>query len=101
LKVQGSKRLKVKIKIMEESFLQYLLYTVLIDVRARASENGDTVSFGLCNLLHNVPISLASGRNAKEVYKVFIEKVEADGLQDWLIIRQKEFNNRFNKDKPA
>ncbi len=83
---------------MEERFLQYLLYTVLIDVRARTSENGDNVSFNLCNLLHNVPISLANGTNAKEVYQVFLEKIELEGLQDWIKVRQEEFYSRFPKE---
>jgi hypothetical protein len=83
---------------MEERFLQYLLYTILIDIRARTSENGDNVSFGMCNLMHNVPISLANGTDSKEVYKEFLEKIELNGFQDWLKIRKEEFYSRFRNE---
>jgi len=45
---------------MERKFLLYLLYIALIDIRERAYEQNDKTTFGLCDLLHNVPLYLIS-----------------------------------------
>jgi hypothetical protein len=80
---------------MEDKFLLYLLYVVLIDVRARSYEINDKVSHGLCDLLHNVPLSLAHGNDSNEVYNQFCEKIVSKGLQEWLDNRKREFYTRF------
>lgn len=80
---------------MERKFLLYLLYSALIDIRARSYENDDRTSFWLCDLLHNVPLSLSSDQDVEHAYAALIEKVEFLGVKDWLDSRREEFLERF------
>jgi hypothetical protein len=65
---------------MENKFLLYLLYIALIDIRALSYENKDNFTFGLCNLLHNIPLQLTSNDSAKSAYDDLLVKVESLGL---------------------
>jgi len=80
---------------MEKDFLLYLIYITLIDIRTRSYENNDTVSFGLCNLLHNVPLTLISEKTGEQAYRNFLEKIEDMKLESWLNSRKTEFYERF------
>ncbi|WP_315823134.1 hypothetical protein [Paraflavitalea speifideaquila] len=80
---------------MEKKLLLYLLYSALIDIRQRSYENNDKESFGICDLLHNIPLALAAEEDSKDTYERLCEKVEAMGVQDWLSSRKEEFYQRY------
>lgn len=80
---------------MEAKFLLYLLYATLIGIRERSYENKDTVTFNLCDLLHNVPLQLNSEEGAKEAYSDLLNNVKSLGLEKWMKVRQTEFYDRF------
>jgi len=80
---------------MEKRFLLHLLYIALIDIRARSCENGDNVTFGLCDLLHNTPPMLSTDDDVLVAYNRLLEKVEARGLSHWLQTRREEFYQRY------
>jgi len=80
---------------MEIKFLLYLLYISLIDIRERSYENKDHTTFGLCDLLHNIPLQLTSEEGSKEAYKDLLENVKSLGLKKWMDTRLTEFYNRF------
>jgi len=84
---------------MEKDFLLYLMYMALIDIRARSYENGDKVSYGLCNLLHNVPLILIHEETGKQAYENFLEKIQDMKMESWLDARKNEFYNKFPKYK--
>lgn len=76
---------------MEKQFLLHLLYIALIDIRERSYENNDKTSFWLCDLLHNIPLSLGSEDDIKTAYQDLIANVNALGVQGWLKAREEEF----------
>lgn len=76
---------------MEKKFLLYLLYIVLIDIRERSLENGDSASYWLTNLLHNVPLAFDSDEDIKQAYEIVLERVEHDNMNKWLENRRQEF----------
>ena len=76
---------------MEKHFLQYLLYTALIDIRERSYENKDKKSFYLADLLHNIPLHLNDDEDIQDAYKRLLENVQSLGLGQWLDTRKKEF----------
>lgn len=80
---------------METKFLLYLLYISLIDIRERSYESKDDITFGLCDLLHNIPLQLTSEEGAKDAYNYLVSNVESLGLEKWMNTRLTEFYNRF------
>lgn len=80
---------------MERNFLLYLLYTALIDIRSRSHEINDKTSFGLCDLLHTVPLQLMHDERIKETYEDFLKRIENRGLQNWMKARMEEFYSRY------
>lgn len=85
---------------MEKQFLLYLLYITLIEIRERSYEQNDKRTFWLCDMLHNVPLSLSSEEATQESYEHLIEKVRALGLDTWLEAREKEFYDRYPQYSP-
>ena len=85
---------------MEKHFLLYLIYIAFVDIRERSYENGDRTSFWLCDLLHNIPMSLVSEESIKDAYEKLCEKVDSLGSNEWLETRMKEFYNRYPEYKP-
>jgi hypothetical protein len=80
---------------MEKQFLLYLLYITLVEMREKAYEQNDKRTFWLCNLLHNVPLALISEESTQSAYNNVIERVESDGVHEWLENRKKEFFDRY------
>lgn len=80
---------------MEKQFLLHLLYIALIDIRERSYENNDKTSFWLCDLLHNIPLSLGSEDDIKTAYQDLIANVNALGVQSWFKTREEEFYERY------
>jgi hypothetical protein len=80
---------------MEKKFLLYLLYSALIDIRERSYEQNDKRTFWLCDLLHNVPLTLSSDDGILQSYNDLIEEVGALGLESWLETRKEEFYERY------
>ena len=80
---------------MEKKFLLYLLYITLIEIRERSYEQNDKRTFWLCDLLHNVPLTLSSDDGIQQSYNDLIEKVGALGIESWLETRKKEFYERY------
>ena len=80
---------------MERQFLLYLLYITLVELRERSYEQNDKRAFWLCDILHNVPLSLPSEESTHEVYNELIEKVHSLGIEEWLDARKKEFFERY------
>ena len=76
---------------MEKQFLLYLLYTALVDIRARSYENNDKTSFWLCDILHNVPLHISSDEDVNETYERVIDNVKSIGIENWLETRKEEF----------
>ncbi len=80
---------------MESKFLLYLIYIALIEIRVRSYENNDDATFGLCNLLHTIPLQLASNNDAKVAYDDLLNRVESLGFQKWMNNRLMEFHSQF------
>jgi hypothetical protein len=80
---------------MEEKFLLHLLYIALIDIRARSYEQNDRKIFWLCDLLHEVPLQLASEEGTRKAYNSLSEKVKALGIEHWLETRKEEFYDQY------
>lgn len=72
-----------------------MLYTALIDIRERSYENNDKASFWLSDLLHNIPMQLASEDDIKEAYESLREKIDERGAQNWFNKRKEEFHHRY------
>jgi len=80
---------------MEKQFLLYVLYISLVEIREKSYEKGDSQTFGLCNLLHNIPLMLGTETDSEIAYKELVEKVESLGIYSWLENRKKEFHARY------
>jgi len=80
---------------MEEKFLLHLLYIALIDIRARSYEKNDRSTFWLCDLLHKVPLQLASEEGTRKAYNSLCEHIKALGIEHWLETRKEEFYDRY------
>jgi hypothetical protein len=80
---------------MEKKFLLYLLYITLIEIRERSYEQNDKRTFWLCDLLHNVPLTLSSDDGIQQSYNDLIEKVGELGIESWLETRKQEFYERY------
>jgi hypothetical protein len=79
---------------MEKQFLLYVLYISLVEIREKSLEKGDSQTYGLCNLLHNIPLMLGSEKDAEVAYQGLIGKVESLGIHSWLENRKREFHGR-------
>ena len=84
---------------MERKFLLYLLYIALIDIRERSYEKKDSYTFGLCDLLHNIPLQLIDEEGAKEAYEYLLNNVKELGIENWIETRKEEFFSRFPEHK--
>lgn len=80
---------------MEKQFLLYVLYISLVEIRERSYEQGDRRTYGLCDLLHNIPLMLGSDENAKIAFKNLTESVGYLGVESWLETRRTEFYDRY------
>ncbi|OQP52801.1 hypothetical protein A4H97_24175 [Niastella yeongjuensis] len=80
---------------MEKKFLLYVLYITLIEIRERSYESKDERIYGLCDLLHNIPLRLDSEKGIKEAYERLLEDVETLGIYDWLNARKQEFYQSY------
>ena len=80
---------------MEKDFLLYLLYIALIDIRGRSYELNDKATFGLCDLLHRLPLQLMHDEGVKGAYADFLKSIEERGLQEWIKVRMEEFHTRY------
>jgi len=80
---------------MEKRFLLHLLYIALIDIRARSYEQNDRKTFWLCDLLHKVPLQLATEEDIREAYNNLSEKVKTLGIEHWLDNRKEEFYDQY------
>ena len=81
--------------MMEQKFLAYVLYVILLEIREKAYETNDTRLYHLADMLHNVPFSLLDKESAKLEYSKLLESVESLKIPDWLESRLNEFNNNF------
>ena len=72
----------------------YLLYTALIDIRERSYEK-DNYTFGLCDLLHNIPLQLTTDEAAKNAYDYLCDNVKELELEKWMETRKEEFYLQF------
>jgi len=84
---------------MERKFLLYLLYITLVDIRERSYEKKDSYTFGLCDLLHNIPLQLITEDGAKEAYEYLLSNVKEVEIENWLENRKEEFYSRFPEHK--
>jgi hypothetical protein len=72
----------------EERFFA-ILAKALIEMRARAYERGDKVTFHICDVLHNAPLSIVNNiRNGREhgysdVLSVIDEKAAQKGISEY------------------
>jgi hypothetical protein len=80
---------------MENRFLLYTLYITLIEIRERGYELNDKRIFWLCDLVHNIPLTLTTEEDTQQAYTSLLEKVQAMGIHDWLTNRKKEFYDRY------
>jgi hypothetical protein len=80
---------------MEKNFLFYLLYIALVDIRERSFEKKDSYTFGLCDLLHNIPLQLTSEANVKDAYEYLLDNAKELGMEKWMETRKEEFYSRF------
>lgn len=80
---------------MEKKFLLYVLYISLVEIRETSYEKGDSRTFGLCNLLHNIPLMLETEADCKIAYDDLIGKVGSLGIDSWLENRKREFHDRY------
>jgi hypothetical protein len=81
---------------MEKKFLLYLLYMTLVELREYAYENNDKKTFWMCDLLHNVPMSLETEHDTANAYKELQEKVASLGMEKWFENRTNEFRSKNN-----
>jgi hypothetical protein len=49
--------------MMERQFLLYLLYITLVDIRERAQEKGDQVTYNLSNLMHRMQQGMRASKD--------------------------------------
>ena len=84
---------------MERKFLLYLLYITLVDLRERSYEKKDSYAFGLCDLLHNIPLQLMTDEDAKEAYEYLLNNAKESGFENWIEIRKGEFFSSFPEPK--
>ena len=80
---------------MEQKFLMYLLYSTLVEIRAKAYENKDKRLYWLTSLLHNIPFALGSEDSTRTAYKDLIQNVKQIGIDNWLDEKMKEFIQQF------
>ncbi|MDO6430938.1 hypothetical protein Q4E93_10090 [Flavitalea sp. BT771] len=86
---------------MEKHFLLYVLYISIVEIREKSYKKGDNQTFGLCNLLHNIPLMLGSESDAEKAYTKLIDDVEFLGIHSWLENRKKEFYSRYPEYDPT
>ena len=86
---------------MEKRFLLHLLYITLNDIRARSYEQNDRKTFWLCDLLHKIPLQLASEESIREAYNNLSENAKTLGIEHWLDIRKEEFYDQYPQYKEA
>ena len=80
---------------MEKKFLLYVLYITMVEIRERSLEQNDKREYWLCNMLHNVPMSMIDERHIPEAYERVIESAKASGADSWLENRMREFYSLF------
>jgi len=77
--------------MFEQKFLAYILYSTLVEFRAKGLEIDDKQLYWLSDLLHNVPLKLLDETNAKEGYERLIADVHTLKLERWLDDHKKYF----------
>lgn len=80
---------------MKKKFLLYIIHVSILDIRERSYQNKDNITFGLCNLIHNIPSSLFSEDDESKAFSDFVEKIQNLDMQEWLEKREEEFYDWF------
>jgi hypothetical protein len=78
-------------------FLLYILHVALNDLKTLSNNNSDKISYGLSNLLANIPLQLIENEDGKKPYNTLIEHLESLGMYPWLDNRKREFYSRYPK----
>lgn len=77
--------------MFEQKFLAYILYSTLVEFRAKGVEINDKPLYWLSHLLHNVPLSLLDENSSKEEYERLIKDVHTFNFDKWLETKKKDF----------
>ncbi|WP_428029639.1 hypothetical protein [Ancylobacter sp.] len=64
-----------------------LLYDAFIEIRMASRDGENTISFGLADLLHTVPLSIAreaaAGSDFGDTLRTVLERAEERGISSW------------------
>lgn len=86
--------------MFEQKFLAYLLYSTLVEFRAKGVEIDDKPLYWLSHLLHNVPFELLDEDRAKAGYERLVKDVHAFNFEKWLETKKEDFLLSFPEYSP-
>lgn len=77
--------------MFEQKFLAYILYTTLVEFRAKGLESDDKPLHWLSHLLHNVPLRILNEDSSKEEFERLMKDIHTFKLEKWLEDKKEGF----------